>query len=99
MTNQELGAIGELVGGVSVIATLIYLAIQTRQAKQHIITQTNYLSATALRDELTVFMEPQILRSAYVKSYESPNELCIDEQMNMDVWLQLSMHMRESEYY
>lgn len=35
MTIQELGAIGELIGGVAVIATLIYLTIQTRQAKQH----------------------------------------------------------------
>ena len=30
MTIQEWGAIGELVGGVAVIATLIYLAIQIR---------------------------------------------------------------------
>ena len=30
MTIQELGAIGELVGGIAVIATLIYLAIQIR---------------------------------------------------------------------
>jgi hypothetical protein len=30
MSIQELGAIGELVGGVAVIATLIYLAIQIR---------------------------------------------------------------------
>jgi hypothetical protein len=33
MTLQEWGAIGEFVGGVAVIATLIYLAVQTRQAK------------------------------------------------------------------
>ena len=31
MNIMELGAIGELVGGVAVIATLIYLAIQIRQ--------------------------------------------------------------------
>ncbi|NNL85421.1 MAG: hypothetical protein HKP27_07195 [Myxococcales bacterium] len=31
MEITELGAIGELVGGVAVIATLIYLAIQVRQ--------------------------------------------------------------------
>jgi hypothetical protein len=30
MEIQELGALGELVGGIAVIATLVYLAIQTR---------------------------------------------------------------------
>ncbi len=32
MDIQELGALGELVGGVAVIATLVYLAIQTRHS-------------------------------------------------------------------
>ena len=31
MDIMELGAIGELVGGVAVIATLIYLALQVRE--------------------------------------------------------------------
>jgi len=31
MTIQDWGAIGELVGGVAVIVTLIYLALQVRQ--------------------------------------------------------------------
>jgi hypothetical protein len=31
MTIQDLGAIGELVGGIAVIITLIYLALQIRQ--------------------------------------------------------------------
>ena len=31
MTIAELGAIGELVSGVAVLATLVYLAIQVRQ--------------------------------------------------------------------
>lgn len=30
MNIMELGAIGELVGGVAVIATLVYLAVQVR---------------------------------------------------------------------
>ncbi len=34
MNIMELGAIGELVGGVAVIAMLIYLAVQIRQGNQ-----------------------------------------------------------------
>lgn len=32
MNIQDLGAIGEIVGGVAVIATLVYLSVQMRQA-------------------------------------------------------------------
>ena len=34
MDIMELGAIGELVGGIAVIATLVYLALQVRQGTQ-----------------------------------------------------------------
>jgi hypothetical protein len=30
MSIQELGSLGELIGAVAVLATLVYLAIQTR---------------------------------------------------------------------
>lgn len=35
MDLMELGAIGELVGGVAVIGSLIYLALQVRQSNEH----------------------------------------------------------------
>ena len=31
LTIQDLGALGELLGSVAVLATLVYLAMQTRQ--------------------------------------------------------------------
>ena len=53
MTITELGAIGELVGGVAVLATLIYLAMQIRQntktlgATAYAQTQNQFLSWSA----------------------------------------------------
>ena len=41
----ELGAIGELVGGVAVLATLVYLAVQVRHARAQVTEQS---VATAL---------------------------------------------------
>lgn len=99
MTVQDLGAIGELISAIAVVVTLVYLAIQVKAAKDHAITSTNFQSAQALRDELTVFMEPALLRSALVKAFEAPSDLSADEEMVMDAWLQLTMHMREAEYY
>jgi hypothetical protein len=36
MSIQDLGAIGELIGSVAVLATLIYLAVQIRVARNHL---------------------------------------------------------------
>jgi hypothetical protein len=36
MTIQELGSLGELVGGFAVIVSLIYLAVQIRQNNRHL---------------------------------------------------------------
>lgn len=36
MTIQDWGAVGDLIGAVAVVASLIYLAIQIRQNTQHI---------------------------------------------------------------
>ncbi len=46
MDIMELGAIGELVGGVAVIATILYLAIQVRQNAM----ETRAASSQALTD-------------------------------------------------
>ena len=52
----ELGAIGEMVGGVAVLATLIYLAVQITGSRQALKTQThhNLLMAGQRPIELTL---------------------------------------------
>lgn len=59
MTIQDLGAIGELVGGAAVVVTLIYLALQVRQNTQAMdenrrlaLAQTYQMRADALQDML-----------------------------------------------
>lgn len=41
MTIQDLGALGELIGSVAVLATLIYLTMQTRQNTRAIAAQVD----------------------------------------------------------
>ena len=62
MTWDQLGAMGELVSGVAVLATLLYLAVQIRQAKNLMLsnahqsrTDRNILSAQYLAtDDLSL---------------------------------------------
>ena len=48
MTIQEWGAIGELIGAVAVVASLVYLAVQIRQ-------NTRQLSLSMQATELAAF--------------------------------------------
>ena len=45
LTIQDLGAVGELVGGIIVIISVAYLAIQTKQSKGRL-TQTRLQRAS-----------------------------------------------------
>ena len=49
MTITELGALGEFVGAIAVVATLVYLALQVRQSKLATLAATEFA-----RDELTI---------------------------------------------
>jgi hypothetical protein len=60
MTIQDWGAIGEVVGGVGVVITLIYLATQIRQNTKHIASAS--LQAMSERVEnrmMAVIINPQ----------------------------------------
>ncbi len=49
MTIQDLGALGELIGSVAVLATLVYLTLQTRQNTKAISAQLE--AATLVADQ------------------------------------------------
>ena len=52
MTIQDLGAIGDLIGGIAVVASFIYLAVQIRQNTQHVRAQMGHDGWLQNADEL-----------------------------------------------
>ncbi len=50
LTIQDLGALGELLGSVAVLATLVYLALQTRQNTMAIAAQLDAARIIAVQD-------------------------------------------------
>ena len=52
LTIQDLGAIGELLGSIAVLATLVYLALQTRQNTMAIGAQLDAALITARQSAL-----------------------------------------------
>ena len=76
MTIQDWGAIGELVGGVAVIATLIYLAVQIRlsvgEARREAVNSERGAAGFPLQlCRLTESAENVQALSAGLKDYES----------------------------
>jgi hypothetical protein len=58
---QAVGAIGEVLGSIAVFATLGYLAVQLRHARQEVRRSMSQSRAEAHRDTLAMFREPQVL--------------------------------------
>ncbi len=51
LTIQDLGALGELLGSVAVLATLVYLALQTRQNTMAITAQLDSARIIAVQNQ------------------------------------------------
>ena len=60
MTISELGSIGELVSGLAVLVTLIYLSVQVRQAKLEAVTAQAQLRQDSGRAMLMHLTQPAL---------------------------------------
>jgi hypothetical protein len=104
MTIQDFGAIGEIVGGIAVIATLIYLSVQLRQA--NISTHRNMYAqaATAISDFWLSLARDYELYETFISMLRAPDTLN-DQDLHkgylvMDSYLSLmeSYYLHNKEY-
>ena len=101
MTIQDLGAIGELIGGAAVIATLIYLAVQLKQNTQTMenarllaLAQTYQMRSDALQAMLVQASDSEhigpiiikLARHGYPEDIESLDELNDEEYGRFRQW-------------
>jgi len=91
VTVMELGALGEFVGAIAVVATLVYLAVQIRQntrameeTKRLALAQTYQMRADALAGMLTQAATSDQLGSIIVKLVEAgyPDDLSVFDQLS-----------------
>jgi hypothetical protein len=101
MTIMELGAIGELVGAIAVVATLAYLAVQIRQntramaeAERLALAQTYQMRADALQDMLVRAADSEhigpiltkLTSAGYPEDVSSLDQLSTDERGRFRQW-------------
>ncbi len=68
MTIMELGAIGEFIGAIVVVVTLIYLAIQMRQNTNVLKLNTARSVTEELQEMFSVLASNQELAEIFVKA-------------------------------
>ncbi len=64
LTIQDLGALGELLGSVAVLATLVYLSLQTRQNTMAISAQLDAATMLARQENLLLMSTSKELAEA-----------------------------------
>jgi|SRR5210317_52279 hypothetical protein len=69
MNWEAIGAVGEIVGAIAVIFTLIYLAYQVRYAKLATLDQNRLTRSTAIREILLAGAANDDLRVGQVKNW------------------------------
>jgi hypothetical protein len=95
MNWEALGAIGEIVGAVAVIATLGYLAVQIRQNTQSLRAGA-FQQYRERQDELTrALMEPS-MASVYRRGLDCPEQLTEEERSRFEAMMILAFNSQEN---
>ena len=95
MTIFELGALGEFVGSLAVIVTLMYLAAQIRHNTSGLRSAT--LSAISERQQFELRWSSDI-REAFSKSVSDPASLTAEETWSLTEWHNAAFLARQNEY-
>ena len=98
MTWEQLGAIGELVSGVAVLATLIYLAMQIRQAKNLMLSNTHQ-ARTDRNISLTQFLanDDQALKQ-YIGEITTEKMNDMEKQRAIFIFSMSMRHFEDMHY-
>lgn len=96
MNWEAIGAIGEVVGALAVIATLLYLAIQIRQNTKAIRSTT--LTAITEHKHFELRWSSDIA-TAWRKSLTDPGSLTPDESWQVAEWMASSFVARQNEFF
>jgi len=98
MNWDAVGAIGEIAGAATVIATLFYLALQVKHATSVARASARGVVAQMNVDALAASIDSHALSLA-AKKTTLGEELTPDEHSNYVRWILLRMHVCENAHY
>ena len=84
LTIQDLGSLGEFLGSIAVLATLIYLALQTRQNTLAISAQVDAARvSTSIHLQLAIAASPELMEAL---TEDRVGDVVINEDRRSRVW-------------
>lgn len=98
MNWEAVSAIGEILGSITVIGTIFYLAIQVRQAAAVAKGAAQQTAAQMGIDSIAITLDSQILSSASRKATIG-EPLSPEELSNYIRWVWIRMRVAENVYY
>lgn len=99
MTIQELGSIGEFVGAIAVVLSLVYLAYQIRQNTRSVRASTHHTSARAAYETQNLFAESEAVARIFRTGAREPNKLTGDERVRFDAIMRTFFIWYEDTYF
>ncbi len=96
MTLQDWGAIGELVGGLAVIVTLIYLATQLRQTNKAIQSSSFHEVQNSLPYVNNWIISDISMARIWRIGRDDPEQLSEDEFMQFSFFILSTFHVMET---
>jgi hypothetical protein len=87
MNWEALAAVGQLVGALAVLATLIYLAVQIKQNTAAVATATYESTMTGFNDINVVVASHPTLASLFDRGCQSPDSLSKEEAVQFNFLL------------
>ncbi len=98
MNLLELGALGDLIGGVAVILTLLYLAVQVRQNTISLQTSA-YQQWVALHGQTFAGLQDKELSDIVLQGCIDSRNLSEDTYIRFMTWVRQYMYMQQGQYY
>jgi len=98
MTLQDLGSIGELVGALAVLVSLVYLAFQIRQNTQALRASIRQENRKSIGEFYTLLTQPETARLWRV-GLTSPSDLGDDDRESFHALLSFLFNHFETAYH
>ncbi len=102
MNWDAIGAIGEIIGALAVLITLIYLAVQVRQAKHQLDLNSAQARAILVRDQMMPIATDPSLASIMLKAGHPPYGdfgLNSEEAHRFGAWCHAWMQIEQGNHY
>ena len=99
MSLEELALLAEIIGGLGVIASLIYLALQIRQNTRTVAANTFQAISTASSNMGMQAIQTPGLTAVLTKAHTNYSELDTEEKMLLEVFLGSMLRNYENYYY